>query len=101
MAQYRLAVARGHAPSQAAAARDVLRSARVSRRGEMPDEIPDERRSYVGDAFEAVLALPEKYKTCVYLHYYEGYKTAEIATMTDTPASTVRSRFSRARRRIS
>lgn len=77
--------------------RDVLRSARVSRRGEMPDEIPDERRGYVGDAFEAVLTLPEKYKTCVYLHYYEGYKTAEIAAMTGTPASTVRSHLSEAR----
>ena len=77
--------------------RDVLRSARVSRRGEMPDEVPDERRSYVGDAFEAVLALPEKYKTCMYLHYYEGYKTAEIAAMTGTPASTVRSHLSEAR----
>lgn len=77
--------------------RDVLRSARVSRRGEMPDEIPDERRGYVGDAFEAVLTLPEKYKTCVYLHYYEGYKTAEIAAMTGTPASTVRSYLSEAR----
>ena len=39
--------------------------------------------------------LPEKYKTCVYLHYYEGYKTDEIAAMTGTPASTVRSRSKR------
>ena len=59
--------------------------------------LPTKRRSYAGDAFEAVLALPEKYKTCVYLHYYEGYKTAEIAAMTDTPASTVRSHLSEAR----
>ena len=44
-----------------------------------------------------MLTLPEKYKTCVYLHYYEGYKTAEIAAMTDTPASTVRSYLSEAR----
>lgn len=44
-----------------------------------------------------MLALPEKYKTCVYLHYYEGYKTAEIAAMTGTPASTVRSHLSEAR----
>ena len=77
--------------------RDVLRSARVSRRAEMPDEIPDERRPSIGEAFEAVLALPEKYKTCVYLHYYEGDKTAEIAAMTGTPASTVRSHLSEAR----
>lgn len=35
--------------------RDVLRSARLSRRGEMPDEVPDERRPSIGEAFEAVL----------------------------------------------
>ena len=35
--------------------RDVLRSARVSRRAEMPDEVPDERRPSIGEAFEAVL----------------------------------------------
>ena len=38
-----------------------------------------------------------KYKTCMYLHYYEGYKTAEIAAMTGTPASTARSHLSEAR----
>lgn len=48
-------------------------------------------------AQEAVLALPEKYKTCVYLFYYEGYRTAEIAAMTGVPASTVRSHLSEAR----
>ena len=78
--------------------RDVLRSARVSRRGTMPDDVPDERgQSETGDATDAVLRLPEKYKTCVYLHYYEGYKTDEIAAMTGTPASTVRSHLSEAR----
>lgn len=29
----------------------------------------------------AVLALPIKYKEVVYLHYYEGYRTSEIAKM--------------------
>lgn len=77
--------------------RDVLKSARVSRRGDMPADVPDERAAKHDDAFEAVLALPEKYKTCVCLHYYEGYKTAEIAAMTGTPASTVRSHLSEAR----
>ena len=78
--------------------RDVLRSARVSRRGAMPADVADTRASAeASDAKAAVLALPEKYKTCMYLHYYEGYKTAEIAAMTGTPASTVRSHLSEAR----
>ena len=42
-------------------------------------------------------ALPEKYKTCVYLFYYEGYRTAEIAALTGVPSSTVRSHLSEAR----
>lgn len=78
--------------------RDVLRSARVSRRGDMPVEVRDERARAEGDeSLRAVLDLPEKYKTCVYLHYYEGYKTAEIAALCGMPASTVRSHLSEAR----
>jgi RNA polymerase sigma-70 factor (ECF subfamily) len=44
-----------------------------------------------------VLRLPAKYKDCVYLHYYEGYKTAEIANMLGVPASTIRNRLRDAR----
>ena len=46
---------------------------------------------------EAVLNLPPKYKTVVYLYYYEGYATAEIARYLKSPEATVRSRLSRAR----
>ena len=34
------------------------------------------------------------------VHYYEGYKTAEIAALTGEPEGTVRSRLSRARVRL-
>ena len=46
---------------------------------------------------EAVLALPAKYKDVVYLHYYEGYKTDEIAQMLGEKPSTVRNRLRDAR----
>ena len=46
---------------------------------------------------EAVLNLPPKYKDVVYLYYYEGYSTAEIARHLKSPEATVRSRLSRAR----
>lgn len=46
----------------------------------------------------AVLALPDKYKVAVYLFYYEGYATAEIAQMCGRAESTVRNDLSRARR---
>jgi len=39
---------------------------------------------------EMVLNLPPKYKTAVYLYYYEGYKTAEIAKMLGKNESTIR-----------
>lgn len=49
---------------------------------------------------EAILQLPQEYKTPVYMFYYEGYSTAEIAEYLDVPHSTVRTRLSRARARI-
>jgi len=46
---------------------------------------------------ETVLALPERYKDVIYLYYYEGYATAEIAEILQKPHSTVRSHMSEAR----
>ena len=51
-------------------------------------------------ALEAVLSLPPRERAVVHLHYYEGYKTAEIAGLTGEPEGTVRSRLSRARARL-
>ena len=74
--------------------KDVLKSAHRTRSAEMPPDVEDPHAA-VGqsEVLQAVLALPEQYKDCVYLHYYEGYKTDEIAQMTDTPPSTVRNRL--------
>ena len=57
------------------------------------DPAPDE-------TLQAVLALPEDYKLPVYLYYYEGYQTAEIAEMLRVAPATVRSRLSRARQKL-
>ena len=57
------------------------------------DPIPDE-------TLQAVLALPEEYKLPVYLYYYEGYPTAQIARMLDVAPATVRSRLNRARKKL-
>ena len=46
----------------------------------------------------AVLSLPDKYKSVVYLFYYEGYQAAEIAEGLGLPASTVRNYLSEARK---
>lgn len=48
----------------------------------------------------AVLALPAKYKTVIYLYYYEGYNSTEIAKMLGKPQSTVRNHLSEARKAL-
>ena len=52
------------------------------------------------ELLEAVIALRAPERTVVHLYYYEGYSTAEIATLTGSRESTVRSRLSRARARL-
>ena len=50
------------------------------------------------ELWEAVESLPERYRISVYLHYYEGYRTDEIAGMLGKPSSTVRNWLSEARK---
>ena len=50
---------------------------------------------------EAILQLSPKYKTVVYLYYYEGYSTAEIGKLLGCPQATVRSQLMRARKQLS
>ena len=57
---------------------------------------PDEKRKVIG----AVMALPLKYKEVVWLHYYEGYQTDEIAAMLHRPPSTVRNQLRDARAKL-
>ena len=48
----------------------------------------------------AQVALPVKYKEVVWLHYYEGYQTDEIAALLHRPASTVRNQLRDARGKL-
>ena len=49
------------------------------------------------DTFRVVMELPDKYKTVVYLYYYEGYTGTEIAEILQKPQSTVRNHLHEAR----
>ena len=60
-----------------------------------PADTPEE-----GRVMEAIMALPPKYRTVIHLFYYEGYSTAEIASLTGDKASTVRSLLTRARQKL-
>lgn len=49
------------------------------------------------EVLEAVLALPEKYRDTIYLHYYEGYTAAEIGQILQKNENTVYSLLHRGR----
>ena len=49
------------------------------------------------DVVTAVMALPEIYRQIIYLYYYEGYSTAEIAKLESCKEATVRTRLARGR----
>ncbi len=52
------------------------------------------------EIYNAVTNLPEKYRTPIYLYYYEGFSVNEISQMTNTNASTVRSHMKRGREKL-
>lgn len=62
------------------------------------DSVPDREEPSGNDVYMAILDLPYKYKTVVYLYYYEGYKTHEIAEILHKPSSTIRNHLTEARR---
>ncbi len=50
--------------------------------------------------FQAVMALGEKYRVVVYMYYYEGYSTPEIANVIEKSETTIRSLLHRARNKL-
>lgn len=55
--------------------------------------VPPEER----EVLEQVAALPEKYRTVIHLHYYEGYSVEEIASLLGVTVSAVKMRMKRGR----
>lgn len=53
-----------------------------------------------GELFKAVMALDQKYRVPLLLFYYEGYTTAEAASMLGIPEKTVSTRLYRARAKL-
>ena len=79
------------------ACKDILRSPWKRRRlpyNEAKLPIADQADKEV---VELVLGLPEKYRGLVYLHYFEGYSTAETAALLNRKEATVRTQLRRAR----
>jgi len=49
---------------------------------------------------QSINALPPLHRTAIYLFYYEGYSTKEIADLTKQNETTVRSHLARARKKL-
>ena len=53
-----------------------------------------------GSLRQQIAALPEKYASVIYLYYYEGYNTREIAEMQGKSENTVGSLLRRGREKL-
>ena len=58
---------------------------------------PEEGRR---ELFDAVMALPKKYRVPIYLYYYEDYSTEEIGRILKVPSATVRTHLRRGRQHL-
>ena len=64
---------------------------------ELTETIPAPDSTGRQDVLEAVLALPEKYRTPIHLFYYEEYAVREIAEILDMTEGAVKTRLRRGR----
>ena len=67
--------------------------------GEYADTLGFEEESHL-DLFQAVMQLDKKYRVPILLFYYEGYSTAEIASILGIPEKTVSIRLFRAKAKL-
>lgn len=83
------------------ACKDILKSAwrkRVRVTDTCPETtVPEEPD---GDLLETVNQLPPKYRTVIYLYYYEGYSAAEIGQILRLSPATVNTRLARGREQL-
>ena len=82
--------------------RDILRSSLRKRRISLtelaePHAGPVFDRIEQRELFDAVIALPEKYRTVLHLYYYEGLTAEEIGKLQNRSSGTIRMQLSRAR----
>ena len=69
---------------------------------ELSETIPvTDEYAHEGTVMSAVRELPEKYRTAIYLYYFEGYPTKDIAEITGTNQNTVLSLLMRGRKKLS
>jgi RNA polymerase sigma-70 factor (ECF subfamily) len=77
-----------------------IRYNRLRDTDELSEELAGEEREDLSFVWEAVRALPEKYREVIHLFYQEGCQTQQIAAILGENEATVRSRLSRGRERL-
>lgn len=79
--------------------KNLLNSSFLKNTTEMKEDIVFETKER-HDIYYAVQELPVKYRTIIYLFYYEDYKISEISKILKINENTIKSRLSRAREKL-
>ncbi len=79
--------------------KNQLKSGWQKSRNPLPEDLAVLPREE-SDVLSAVLALDEKYRLPVHLHYYEGYDLKTIAQLLSLPVATVGTRLARAKTQL-
>lgn len=77
-----------------------IRYNKIRMADELDEQLAAEQREDLSFVWEAVKALPEKYREVVHLFYEEDYSTAQIACVLGRNESTVRSDLRRGRMKL-
>ena len=64
------------------------------------DFISETENTVDHDLYMEIMNLPDKYKTVIYLYYYEGFTAREIARMIEKKESTVQTWLARGRKNL-
>jgi len=80
--------------------KSVLRSPWRRRRASFEEAAAPDAPQEERELLAAVMSLPEKYRTALYLFYYEGYSSKELAGLLGISVSAVTTRLARARRKL-
>lgn len=80
--------------------KDLFASAWFKKTDGLEDNISVPEKTDTMDLEEALNTLSQKYRTVIHLHYYEGYRLEEIASITGASVGTVKSQLHRARQML-
>lgn len=78
--------------------KDRIKYNALRKTDELSESLAAENQEDLSEVWEAVKALPVKYREAIYLFYYENYSISEISKITGVKESTVKSNLFRGRK---